>query len=96
MLLLKGTADANEPAAGLAHAVPSAFCPRGVSNPLTLRLATGLLAVAELPHAHGLAFAADLASVGCSAAIAVVSCVTGVIGALGVGMVRDGVSSAGG
>ena len=95
MLLLKGPAEANEPATGLAHAVPSVFCPRGVSKPLTLRLATGLLAVAELPQAPGLApDIADRASICCAAPIAGVICVTGVNGALGAGIVRDGVSSA--
>ncbi len=103
MLLLKGTGEGIEAPMGLHHALPSALCPRGVSKPLTLRLATGLLAAAELPHAGGLviataAAAAESACVAdsvCCATFAVADTwVTEVSGALGTSCGREGVTSA--
>lgn len=101
VLLPKGTGEGTEAPMGLHHALPSAFCPRGVSKPLTLRLATGLLAAAELPHAAGLIIAAAAAaesacadSVCCAAFATVDSWATGLGGALGTGCEHEGVSSA--
>ena len=101
-LLLKGIGEGTEAPMGLHHALPSALCPRGVSNPLTLRLATGLLAAAELPHADGLVIATAAAAESacgadsaCCATFAIVdSWLAGVSGALGTGCGREGVTPA--
>lgn len=101
MLLLKGAGEGIGAPTGLHHALPSALCPRGVSKPLTLRLATELLAAAELPHADGLVVATAAAAAESAygadsvefVAFAVVdNWDTGVSGALSTG--RERVSSA--
>ena len=102
MLLLEGTGEGIRAPMGLHHALPSALCPRGVLNPLTLRLATGLLAATELPHADGLVIATAAAAESacgadsaCCATFAIVdSWLAGVSGALGTGCGREGVTPA--